>query len=163
MADNARELFEHELRDIYDVENKLINALESMAKKVTEPALQTAFAEHREVTQNQAKRLEEIFGLLDRAPRREPCQGINGLIQEFQEFVKEESPAPEVLNLFATGAAQKVEAYEICSYKSLINLAENLQMSEAIALLQQNLAEEEQTAVQLEEMSKKLGPTLPVS
>ena len=163
MADNARELFEHELRDIYDVENKLINALESMAKKVTEPALQTAFAEHREVTKNQAKRLEEVFALLDRAPRREPCQGINGLIQEFQEFVKEENPSPEVLNLFASSAAEKVEHYEICSYKGLINLAENLQMSEAVTLLQQSLAEEEQTAVQMEEMSKKLGPTLPVS
>jgi hypothetical protein len=33
MAETLQELFEHELRDIFDAEHKLVGALESMAKK----------------------------------------------------------------------------------------------------------------------------------
>ena len=34
--ETAQELFEHELRDIYDAENKLTNALETMANKASD-------------------------------------------------------------------------------------------------------------------------------
>lgn len=157
--DSGRELFEHELRDMYDAEQKLINALETMSSKVTNEELSRAFQEHREVTRTQAERLEEVFKLIDRAPRREPCKGINGLIEEFSSFVQE-NPSESVLDVFATGAAQKVEHYEIVAYKSLIKLADTLGLSEAAELFEQNLREEQETAQQLETMSEKLGQEL---
>lgn len=160
--DSARELFEHELRDIYDAEHKLVNALETMAKKTTNEQLSKSFQEHRTVTQGQIERLDKVFGLIDRAPRREACDGINGLISEFSGFVKDESPSEKVLDVFATAAAQKVEHYEICSYKSLIKLADTLGLSEAAELFEQSLKEEQETAMELETMSEKLGQELPV-
>ena len=159
MVDSGRELFEHELRDMYDAEMKLVNALETMSNKVANEELSRAFDEHREVTRAQAERLEQVFKLIDRAPRREPCKGINGLIEEFSSFV-EEDPSEQVLNVFATGAAQKVEHYEIVAYKSLIKLADTLGLSEAAELFEQNLREEQETAQQLETMSEKLGQEL---
>ncbi|HEV3473218.1 MAG TPA: DUF892 family protein [Actinomycetota bacterium] len=159
--DTGRELFEHELRDIYDAEMKLVNALETMANKVPNPELSQSFQEHRKVTQGQAQRLEQVFKLLDRAPRREPCKGINGLIEEFSHFVQEENPADPVLNVFATGAALKVENYEISAYKSLIRLADQLGLSEAAELFVQTLREEQETATELEQMSDKLGQEVP--
>jgi ferritin-like metal-binding protein YciE len=161
--DNARELFEHELRDIYDAEHKLVNALETMANKVTDEQLSRSFKEHRTVTQSQIERLDKVFGIIDRAPRREACDGINGLISEFSGFVKDESPADAVLNVFATAAAQKVEHYEICSYKSLIKLADVLGLSEAAELFEASLKEEQETATELETMGEKLGQELPTS
>lgn len=160
MADNGRELLEHELRDIYDAEKKLVRALESMSKKVKDPELSDGFRKHRVVTQGQAERLEKVFGILGRKPRREPCKGIDGLIQEFQGFVKEESPSKEVLNVFAAGAAQKVEAYEITAYKSLIELASGAGLDEAVDLFQQNLTEEQETLAELETAAKRLGGKL---
>lgn len=157
--ETARELFEHELRDIYDAENKLVNALETMTKKVSNQELSTAFKDHREVTRAQAERLEQVFGLIDRAPRREPCKGINGLIEEFSSFVQE-NPSESVLNVFAAGAALKVENYEITAYKSLIRLADQLGLSEGAQLLEQNLREEQEAAQELETMSEKLGQEL---
>ena len=159
--DTARELFEHELRDIYDAEHKLVNALETMAGKVGDEQLSRSFQEHRKVTQGQIGRLDEVFGMIDRAPRREPCDGINGLISEFSSFVKDEGPAEPVLNVFATGAAIKVEHYEICAYKSLIKLADILGLSEAAELLEQSLKEEQETAAELDTMSEKLGQEVP--
>jgi ferritin-like metal-binding protein YciE len=160
--DSAKELFEHELRDIYDAEHKLVNALETMAKKVENPQLSKSFQEHREVTQNQIERLDKVFGLIDRAPRREACDGINGLISEFSGFVKDENPSAAVLNVFATAAAQKVEHYEICAYKSLIKLADTLGLSDAAELFEASLKEEQETATELETMSEKLGQELPL-
>jgi ferritin-like metal-binding protein YciE len=161
--DSAKDLFEHELRDIYDAEHKLVNALETMAKKTSNAELSKSFSEHRTVTQKQIERLDKVFGLIDRAPRREPCDGINGLISEFSGFIKDESPSEKVLDVFATAAAQKVEHYEICSYKSLIKLADTLGLSEAAELFEQSLREEQETATELETMSEKLGQELPTS
>lgn len=161
--ESARDLFEHELRDIYDAEHKLVNALETMAKKTSNEQLSKSFEEHRTVTQGQIERLDKVFGLIDRAPRREPCDGINGLISEFSGFIKDESPSEKVLDVFATAAAQKVEHYEICSYKSLIKLADTLGLSEAAELFEQSLKEEQETAMELETMSEKLGQELPTS
>lgn len=161
--ESGKDLFIHELKDIYDAELKLVNALEDMAKKVENPQLKQSFEEHGVVTQQQIERLEKVFPMVDRKPSREACKGINGLIAEFKEFVKEEEPSSEVLNVFATGAALKVEHYEIVSYRSLIKLADQLGLADAATIFQQNLREEEETATELETMSEKLGQELPTS
>ena len=161
--ETARDLFEHELRDIYDAEHKLVRALDTMATKVSNPELSQSFKEHQKVTEGQIKRLDQVFGIIDRAPRREACDGINGLISEFSSFVSDESPSEKVLDVFATAAAQKVEHYEICSYKALIKLSDQLGLSEAAELFEQTLREEQETATELETFSEKLGQELPVS
>ncbi|MFN2588781.1 MAG: ferritin-like domain-containing protein [Actinomycetota bacterium] len=160
--ETGTDLFIHELKDIYDAELKLVNALETMANKVENPDLSGAFEEHRKVTQGQAERLEKVFSLVDRKPSREPCKGINGLIEEFSTFVQE-NPSDAVLNVFATGAALKVEHYEITAYQSLIKLADQLGLSEAAELFEKTLTEEQETATELEAMSDKLGQELPSS
>ena len=159
--DTGKDLFIHELQDIYDAENKLINALETMSNKVENEELSKSFLEHRDVTQQQVQRLEKVFPLVDRKPSREPCKGINGLIEEFSSFVKEEDPSGPVLNVFATGAAIKVENYEISAYKSLIALADQLGISQAAELFEETLREEQETAVEIEQLSEKLGQQLP--
>jgi ferritin-like metal-binding protein YciE len=156
--ENARELFEHELRDIYDAEEKLVRATETMANKVSDKTLSKAFQEHCEVTKGQVKRLETVFKDIGREPRREKCAGINGLIEEFSSFAKED-PAAEVLDFFAIGAATKVEHYEINAYKSLIALADKLGIDSSA--LEQNLAEEQETARKLESMSTAFAQKVP--
>ena len=135
--DSEQDLFEHELRDVYDAEKKLVRALENMANKVTDERLSDSISEHRTTTQQQVTRLEQVFKLLDKKPRREPCRGINGLINEFTKFVKEE-PSDEILNIFAVGAGLKVEQYEIVAYQSLLRLAQQLGMPDARDLLTQH-------------------------
>ena len=159
MLDTEQDLFEHELRDVYDAEKKLVRTLESMANKVTDETLSSSISDHRATTRDQVKRLEQVFKLLDKKPRREPCRGINGLLNEFTKFVKEE-PSDQVLNIFAVGAGLKIEQYEIVAYQSLLRLAQQLGMPEARDLLTQNLMEEEATAVQLEALADQLGGSL---
>jgi ferritin-like metal-binding protein YciE len=135
MAGTAQDLFEHGLRDMYDAEQKLVRALQRMAKKATNRELARGFTAHARTTARQAKRLEQIFRTLGRKPR----------------------------DVFAAEAALKVEHYEIVSYKGLIDLADHLQMEDASELLQATLEEERETAADLEKLSKSLGDTLPES
>jgi ferritin-like metal-binding protein YciE len=161
MAETLQELFEHELRDIYDAEHKLVRALESMAKKTPDESLAQEFREHRDATKDQIKRLEQVFKLLDKKPRREPCRGINGLIDEFTKFVKEEEPSDEVLSTFAIGAALKVENYEIVAYESLLRLTKSIELRDAVDPLRRNLLEERRTAEQLEAFADELSGAVP--
>jgi ferritin-like metal-binding protein YciE len=158
--DTGQELFEHELRDIFDAENKLVNALEKMAKNATDGQLKQAFTEHKGVTQTQIERLERVFKIIDRAPRREACPGINGLIEEYQKFHKDEEPSPEVSDVFSAASAVKVESYEISAYQSLIKLATQLGLTEAVPLFEESLREEQETRSEAEQMSEILGKKL---
>jgi ferritin-like metal-binding protein YciE len=161
MADTAQQLFEHHIRDMYDAEQKLVRALRRMAKNATDRTLAKGFTAHAKTTERHVRRLEQVFRALEKKPRRQPCAGVDGLIEEYSNFVREENPAPEVLDAFAAEAGLKVEHYEIVAYKSLIDLAKQLGMSREADLLKETLREEEQTASELERMSKKLGQALP--
>jgi ferritin-like metal-binding protein YciE len=160
LAETAKELFEHELRDIYDAELKLVRATERMAKKVDDPGLKRSFQEHSQVTKGQVRRLEKVFDLVGRKPRRERCKGIDGLIEEFTTFVKEEDATPEVIDVFASVAAGKVEHYEIAAYQGLIQLAIQLGIEEGVTLLEETLAEEIETSQKLETAGRELGQKL---
>jgi ferritin-like metal-binding protein YciE len=158
MVDTQQELFEHELRDIYDAEHKLVRALQTMSKKVPDRALAESFGEHRKVTEGQIQRLEGVFRLLDKKPRREPCRGINGLIDEFTKFTKE-GPSDDVLNAFAVGAGLKVEQYEIVAYQSLLRMAGQLGLEGALDPLSANLSEEMEAANRLDASADQhVGP-----
>jgi ferritin-like metal-binding protein YciE len=161
MAETLQELFEHKLRDIYDAEHKLVRALESMAKKTPDESLAQGFREHRDATKDQIKRLEQVFSLLDKKPRRETCRGINGLIAEFTKFVKDEAPSDKVLTTVAIGAALKVENYEIVAYESLLRLTNSIELGDAVDPLRHNLLEERRTAEQLEAFADEMSGPVP--
>jgi ferritin-like metal-binding protein YciE len=160
MADNAQELFEHELKDIYDAEHKLVKALAKMSKDVENEDLSQGFEEHRKATEGHIKRLEKVFKLVEAAPRRQPCAGIDGLIKEYTKFVREEKPEAPVLDAFAAGAARKVEHYEMMAYEGLIELARQLGQEEAVELLGATLQEEEETDRKLQALSSELEEAL---
>lgn len=155
--ETARELFVHELQDMLDAEQQLIQALGIQAEESSRPELQKAFESHQAQTEKQAERLRQVFELVGEEPEETECKGIRGLIEEHESF-KEEDPAEDILDIFNAGAAEKVESYEICSYESLIRMAKQLGENKAERLLGQNLKEEQQTLKKMQGFSKKLKP-----
>ena len=136
------ELFEHELTDMYSGEQLLLEALEQMADESTDRDIRKMFTQHRKETQGQIKRLEKIFKSLGQKPGAETCHGIEGLLKEKKAFMKER-PSAELVEFFNIGAGQKTERYEITSYEVLIDMADKLEMPDAVELLEQSLQEEE--------------------
>lgn len=148
------ELFEHELKDLYSAEHSLLDALEQMASESSDRDIRKAFTQHRRETQGQIKRLERVFKSLGQKPKAETCPGIEGLIKEKKLFMRER-PTPELLEFYNVGAAQKTERYEITAYESLIDMADKLDMSDAVELLEQNLQEEEATLNRLKAIASE--------
>jgi ferritin-like metal-binding protein YciE len=136
------ELFEHNLKDMYGAEQRLLEALDEMAAETADPDARKAFQQHRKETQNQIKRLDRVFKTLDMKAESQPCPGLEGLIKEKKSLSKEK-PSDEILSFYNLHAAQKVERYEITAYEGLIEAAEHLGLDEAVRQLSQNLEEEE--------------------
>jgi ferritin-like metal-binding protein YciE len=153
---NLEDVFVHELRDVLDAERQILKALPKMIKAATSEELKAAFEEHLSVTESQVDRLETIFKGLDKAARGKHCAGMEGLIKEGEELIKEEEPSVAV-DAALICAAQKVEHYEIASYGCLSTYAEQLGMSEARELLEETLAEEKETDVKLSELASSLN------
>jgi ferritin-like metal-binding protein YciE len=159
--EDPREMFLHELADIFDAEHKLTTAMERMAKKVSNQNLKSLIEDHLEETEGHVKRLEMAFKSMDEKPKRQPCKGMSGLIEEYQQFVKEEKPEPALLDVYAVGAAIKVEHYEISSYQSMIEMARMLGLEEEAAILEENLKEEQTALQKLQAMGQELLADLP--
>jgi ferritin-like metal-binding protein YciE len=159
-TEKARELLMHGLKDIYDAEHTFAQALGTMAAKAKDRTLADGFRRHREVTQGQVRRLEKCFEEMGMRPEREECAGAQGLVEEYETFVRKERPDASALDVFAAGAALKVEHYEIAAYASMIDLALRLDMDDCARLLNESLKEEEATAAELEMSSRKLGAEL---
>ena len=154
----AHEMFIHELTDMLDAEQNLVEALGKQAEESSRPELQKAFQSHQAQTEKQVERLRQCFEILGEDPEDAECKGIRGLIAEHDSFVEEEDPAEDLIDIFNTVAAAKVESYEIQGYQSLIRLADLMEHTKVSRLLNQNLKEEQQTLKKMEGFSKKLKP-----
>jgi ferritin-like metal-binding protein YciE len=142
--ETLRDLYIDELKDLWSAEKQLIKALPKMAKAASNPELSKAFLTHLRQTEQQVQRLEQIFEELGESPRGKKCVGMEGLIEEGEELVKED-PEPEVLDAGLIMKAQHVEHYEIAGYGTVRTYARLLGNENQAQLLQQTLDEEGET------------------
>jgi ferritin-like metal-binding protein YciE len=135
------DLFLAQLKDIYYAEKKIIRTLPKMVKAAKVPELKQAFTTHREETQGQIERLEQVFEMMGKRPQTKPCEAINGIVAEGEETIEDfgESAA---IDTGLVAAGQAVEHYEMARYGALIAWAGQLNMPKAAALLNENLQEE---------------------
>jgi len=154
----AHELFVHEMQDMLDAENKLVEALGKQAEESSNQQLKKAFEAHQRQTEKQVQRLEQAFETLGEEVEETECKGIKGLIEEHDHFKEEQEPAEDILDIFNVAAAMKVERYEITAYESLIRMARMMGHKKAGQLLTQNLKEEQATLKRMDAFSKKLKP-----
>jgi len=134
----------------------ILKALPKLAKGAENAQLKAAFEEHRTVTEEQVKRLEAVFKSIDKAARGKHCPGMEGLLTEGSELIKEEETGP-ALDAALICAAQKVEHYEIAAYGSLVTYAKMLGLKDAGKLLAETLKEEKDTDLMLTKLASKLN------
>jgi ferritin-like metal-binding protein YciE len=141
---SLHELYVDELKDLYSAENQILKALPRMMKAATHPQLKRAFQLHERQTREQVKRLERIMKGLGERPGGKKCHGMEGLIEEGKELIKER-PHPDVLDAGLISKAQHVEHYEIAGYGTVRTYARLLGREEDARLLQMTLDEEGET------------------
>ena len=152
-----RELFMHELGDILYAERMLVKTLPKLAEEATDTSLATAFKDHLTETKQHVANVEAAFEAIGEKPKAEKCPGIEGLKTEHDEFVKDEDPSSDVLDMFLTGAGARTEHYEIAAYEGLVTMAEATGEDEVARLLSENLEQEKQALRKLQTIGKRLA------
>lgn len=152
------DLFLDTLKDIYYAEKQIIKALPKMARAADSEEGKAGFLQHREETQGQIERLEQVFELLGKPARGKTCEAIQGIIAEAEEII-DEFKGSVALDAGLISSAQAVEHYEIARYCTLIEWAGQLGLTEAVSLLKANLAEEEATDKKLTQLAKASANT----
>ncbi|HJT80521.1 MAG TPA: ferritin-like domain-containing protein [Chthoniobacterales bacterium] len=153
--ETLRDLYVHELKDLYSAEQQLIKALPKMRKAASNRSLAAAFNQHLEQTKRQAKRLEQILKRHDESTRAPKCEGMEGLISEGDKMASENAQ-DDVRDAGLIASAQRVEHYEIAGYGCARTYAELLGDRQGARLLDTTLREEANTDKKLTKLAKSL-------
>ena len=156
MQEELKELYIDELRDLYSAETQLVKALPKMAKAAANEELSQAFEDHLRETTEHVSRLEQIFELLGEKPTGKKCMGMEGLVKEGSETMKEDYE-DAVKDAAIIGAAQRVEHYEMAGYGTVKAFAELLGEDEHVSLLEQTLEEEKAADQKLSDLAEEIN------
>jgi ferritin-like metal-binding protein YciE len=137
--ENLHDLYLHSLKDLYSAETQI----------------RAGFEEHLRQTEGQVKRLDKIFERLGEEAGDHHCKGMEGLLEEGEEVMKERADQ-DVLDAALIAAAQRVEHYEIAGYGCARTYANMLGFKEDADLLQQTLDEEGATDKKLTDMAESV-------
>jgi ferritin-like metal-binding protein YciE len=154
---DPRELFLHELGDVLYAERMLVKALPTLHEEAADEELAKGFADHLEETHQHVKNVEQAFEALGEKAKAEKCPGIEGIKQEHDDFVANESPSQEVLDAFLTGAGARTEHYEIAAYEGLVTMADAMGEDDVATLLRENLEEEKTALRKMQAIAKRLA------
>jgi len=141
---SIEDLFHDTLKDIYYAEKKILKALPKMAKAAQSPKLKAAYEKHREETEGQVERLEQVFEIIGKRPQGKTCPAIDGIIEEGEEII-EDYKGTDALDAGLVAAAQAVEHYEMSRYGTLKRWAEIMGLKDAVKLLDTTLKQEMKT------------------
>ena len=147
------DLFLDTLKDIYYAEKQILKALPKMARAAQSEEGKQCFLQHREETQGQIERLEEVFEILGKNARGKTCEAIQGIIAEAEEIMDSFKGTP-ALDAGLISSAQAVEHYEIARYGTLVAWARQLGLDKAVPLLQATLDEEVATDKKLTKLAE---------
>ena len=151
--DNLEKLWIEELKDLYDAEKQITEALPKMVDAAATPELRQAFEHHLSETEEHVQRLEEIMEELEIVDHGKKCKGMQGLLKEGEEMMKD---ATDSLTRDAglIAAAQRVEHYEMAGYGTVVSYANQLNRPEIAEKLQMTLDEEKEADKKLTEIAE---------
>jgi ferritin-like metal-binding protein YciE len=155
-VENLQQLFVEQLRDLYDGEQQITEALPKLIDKASNPQLKSALQEHLDITKRQIDRLEEIFDQLDEDADGETCKGMKGVIKEGDDLVSKTDDAG-VRDASIITSAQRVEHYEIAGYGTVKTYARQLGKPEFVKILEQILNEEKEADQKLTQLAESIN------
>lgn len=146
-------LFTHQLGVALTMEQTVLQMLQRLESEASDPELKEQFSHHRDETEQQLKNLQQAFSALGTPAETKPCPAIDGLKHEGEQLINQ--TATELIDAVLLSGAAATEHHEIAVYNGLITYAEELGEDDIVALLQENLEQEEHTLKEVEKASKK--------
>lgn len=139
------EVFSYKLGCALSMEKDILGVLEKLEKETQRKELCQLFHTHAEQTHQHIRNIEESFRLLGEEPDDNPGSVIPALEQDGHAAIKKTDEG--TIDAVILAGATEVEHYEIAVYETLLTNAEARSAPEVVALLRQNL-EQEQAALE---------------
>jgi ferritin-like metal-binding protein YciE len=149
---NFKDLFIHELKDIYNAELQIVKILPDLANAAHSPPLKEAFLAHNQETQQQIQRLESIGKELGVELGGRKCEAMQTCVIEAQKVMAADYP-DEVMDAALISCAQRIEHYEIALYGTLKAFANHLRLKEVEESLEESAKEEKHADKKLSEIA----------
>jgi len=147
------DLFIHELYDMYSAERQIVKALPDMAKAAHNPDLKEAFRVHRDETQKQIERLEQVAHHLGIQYKDAESPVMKEMLKEGKKIINSNYPS-EVKDAALITAAQRVEHYEMACYGILKAFAKEIDRKDIVKLLDESAHEEGKADKKLTEIAQ---------
>ena len=152
---SMNDLMHHFLQDMYYAEKLGVKSMAKMVKAVENDELKQAIVAHREQTQTQVERLEQVFESIGKRPKGKSCAAMEGLVEEGEDAVEESEKGP-VLDAALIACGQAIEHYEIARYGTMVAWAKQMGNTQAQKLLQEILDEEKANDVLMTEIAERV-------
>ncbi len=131
--ENLQQLYLKELRDLYDAENQITEALPKLIDAANNSGAEEAPCRNiSNVTKSQISPSGTHFPDAERKAHGETCKGMKGVIKEGDEIVSAGGD-PSTVDAGIISAAQRVEHYEMAGYGTVRTYAKLLGQEEHAA------------------------------
>lgn len=154
--ETPKELFVHKLGAALTMEETILEMLEKLHEEASDPELQRNLQQHYKETRQHVASLEQVFQALGEEPEKQPCPAIEGLEKEGEQNIKQTDDS--LVDAVILSGVIETEHHEIAVYDGLIITAEQMDDQDIVALLHENLEQEEgalDKAVKASEQSAK--------
>jgi ferritin-like metal-binding protein YciE len=147
------ELFTHKLGAALTMENTVLEMLGKLQEKAQSGELQQLLSHHAQETEQQIQNVQRAFEALGEEVDDSPCPAIEGLEKEGEANLKmtDDSLNDDVI----LGGAAETEHHEIAVYETLITHAEAMGHEDVVALLRENLEQEEHTLREVQQLARQ--------
>jgi ferritin-like metal-binding protein YciE len=146
-----QEAYNYELGAALKMEHTLLEMLEKLGNTARDEKLKQLFRRHHHETQQQIAHIERIFETFGWEVEESPSAVAVALDKDAKGTIRKMGKS--LVSLAILQAARKTEHYEVAVYENLIVGAEALGKNDVVALLRENLAQEQRT---LEEVGRML-------
>lgn len=155
---NPQQLFEYKLGTALGTERKVQTMLRTLEEEAQLPELKQGFGRHLEETEGQIRNLEQAIQSAggDGTAHQDPI--VDGIKQHAEQMLGRVDE--QLVDAILVGGATHTEHHEIAMYEGLITMANAMGLEDVVALLEENLEQEQRTLQELERVSQTLSQQL---
>lgn len=154
-VEKLKDLYIEQLRDLYNAETQVQNALQDWLDAAQSNALQELLADRLKQANRHISRVQQICSAMDVNPVGEKCHGMEGLIKEGKEYIDQSTEGP-VRDAGLIADAQRIEHYGIAGYGCARTYARQLGYDEAASALQSNIDESKEMDKRMTKLAEQL-------
>lgn len=153
------EAFRVELGAALKTEHAVLEMLDKLGNTTPDERLKQLFRRHHHETQQQIAHLERVFETFGWEVEESPSAVADALDKDTKASVRkmDKSLVPTAI----LQAARKTEHHEIAVYENLIVSAESLGRDDAVALLRENLKQEQRALEQASQLLREVAAMTP--